>query len=69
MAAAFAAWPAILQFGTKMFFALPFTFHSFNGLRHLVWDTATMMTNKRVQQSGWVAVGLSVVSAMALALM
>lgn len=69
IAASFGAWPWIAKFATKMFFALPFTFHSFNGIRHLIWDTASMIENKRVQQTGWTVVGLSVVSAFALCLM
>lgn len=69
MAAAFAAWPFALQFATKLFFALPFTFHSLNGLRHLAWDTASMMTNPKVNSTGWVVIGASVVSAIGLALL
>ena len=30
--------PAFLKGSIKMLFALPFTFHSFNGVRHLAWD-------------------------------
>lgn len=69
IAASFGAWPWIAKFMVKLSLALPFTFHSFNGVRHLVWDTASMITNKKVQQSGWFVVGLSVVSALALAVM
>ncbi|GAB7360698.1 hypothetical protein MBLNU230_g0575t2 [Neophaeotheca triangularis] len=69
LAASFATWPVALKLLTKTFVALPFTFHSFNGIRHLMWDTATGMTNKQVQQTGWACVGLSVVSAVALAFM
>lgn len=69
LAAAFAKWPVVLKFATKAIVALPFTFHSFNGLRHLTWDTASMINNKQVQQTGWFVVGLSVVSAFALALL
>lgn len=68
IAASFGAWPLIAKFATKMFFALPFTFHSFNGVRHLIWDTASMIENKAVQRSGWFVVGLSVVSAFGLCL-
>ncbi|KAK5164641.1 cytochrome b subunit of succinate dehydrogenase, Sdh3p [Saxophila tyrrhenica] len=66
VAAAFGAWPWLAKVATKMFFALPFTFHSFNGLRHLAWDTTHMITNQKVITSGWTVVGLSVVSAFAL---
>lgn len=68
IAAAFAAWPAFLQVSTKLFFALPFTFHSFNGLRHLVWDTGSAFRNSQVVKTGWTVVGLSVISALGLAL-
>ena len=69
LAASFGAWPVVVKFMVKMGLALPFTFHSFNGIRHLVWDTASMIENKKVQQTGWAVVGLSVVSALALAVM
>ena len=67
LAASFAAWPLALKALTKFTLAMPFTYHSFNGLRHLVWDTASMINNKQVQQTGWFVVGLSVVSSLALA--
>ncbi|KAF2764107.1 mitochondrial succinate dehydrogenase subunit C [Teratosphaeria nubilosa] len=67
LAASFAAWPVFLQAATKFVVAWPFAFHSFNGLRHLTWDTASMITNKQVNQTGWTVVGLSVVSAIVLA--
>ncbi|KAF2725116.1 mitochondrial succinate dehydrogenase subunit C [Polychaeton citri CBS 116435] len=68
IAAAVAAWPLAVKFLAKSFFALPFTFHTFNGIRHLTWDTATMIRNKQVNITGWAVVGLSVVSALGLAL-
>ena len=67
IAAAFAKWPAILQFLTKFVVSMPFTFHSFNGLRHLTWDTASMMNNQSVNKTGWAVVGLSTAAAMLLA--
>lgn len=69
MAAAFGAMPFAAKFLVKLGLALPFTFHSINGVRHLIWDTGRMLTNKQVIQSGWTMVGLSTVSALALALM
>lgn len=67
IAASFAAWPVFLQVATKAIVALPFTFHCLNGVRHLIWDTAKMITNKKVNQSGWTVVALSTISALALA--
>ncbi|KAK1050422.1 cytochrome b subunit of succinate dehydrogenase, Sdh3p [Friedmanniomyces endolithicus] len=57
LAAAFAKWPAVLKVGAKVF----------NGVRHLTWDTASMIDNKKVNQTGWTVVGLTVVSALLLA--
>lgn len=66
LAAGFASWPVVLQFLSKFAVGWTFTFKCFNGMRHLIWDTATMMTNKQVTQSGWFAVGASAISALAL---
>ncbi|KAI7179308.1 hypothetical protein D0869_11428 [Hortaea werneckii] len=66
LAAGFASWPVVLQFLSKFAVGWTFTFKCFNGMRHLIWDTATMMTNKQVNQSGWFAVGASALSALAL---
>jgi succinate dehydrogenase (ubiquinone) cytochrome b560 subunit len=67
LAAGFAAWPVVVQVAAKFVVAWPVVFHSFNGVRHLVWDTASMIRNDLVQKSGWFVVGLSTVSALALA--
>ncbi|KAI9740540.1 MAG: hypothetical protein M1834_005121 [Cirrosporium novae-zelandiae] len=68
LAAAFGAWPLLAKVAVKMSLALPFTFHSFNGLRHLMWDMGKTINNKMVMQTGWTAVGASVVASLALAL-
>lgn len=67
LAASFAKWPAFLQIATKTIVAWPFTYHCLNGVRHLFWDMASMISNKQVNQTGWAVVGLSTVSAVALA--
>ena len=67
IAAAFGGLPVVAKVLMKMLVAWPFTFHSFNGVRHLVWDTGRAFTNKQVAQTGWFVVGLSVVSALGLA--
>ncbi|KIX09834.1 succinate dehydrogenase, cytochrome b556 subunit [Rhinocladiella mackenziei CBS 650.93] len=69
LAASFATLPMFLKIGLKSLIAFPFTFHCFNGLRHLVWDTGSAFTNKQVIQTGWTVVGLSVASALALTFM
>lgn len=61
IAAAVATWPVLLKLGLKFVASLPFTFHSLNGVRHLVWDTGRELSNKAVQRTGWAVVGGTVV--------
>jgi succinate dehydrogenase (ubiquinone) cytochrome b560 subunit len=68
MAASFATWPVAAKLLTKTLVALPFTFHGFNGIRHLMWDMGRQLTNKQVQQTGWTVVALSTLSALYLAI-
>lgn len=67
LAAGFAKWPVILKVLAKVGISWPFAFHSFNGIRHLVWDMGSQMTNLQVVRTGWFVIGLSTVSAVALA--
>ncbi|KAJ5908292.1 hypothetical protein N7495_000974 [Penicillium taxi] len=67
MVAAMGALPTAVQIGLKSILALPFTYHGFNGLRHLTWDLGRGLTNPTIIKSGWAVVGLSVSSALALA--
>jgi succinate dehydrogenase (ubiquinone) cytochrome b560 subunit len=69
MAAAFGSLPVAMKVATKFAVALPFTFHSFNGLRHLTWDLGKSFANKTVIKTGWVVTGATVVSALYLALL
>uniref|UniRef100_A0ABD2XE63 Succinate dehydrogenase cytochrome b560 subunit, mitochondrial n=1 Tax=Trichogramma kaykai TaxID=54128 RepID=A0ABD2XE63_9HYME len=68
---AIAAWnlsPATLIAG-KALFAYPVTFHFFNGMRHLAWDLGKYLSIKHVYSTGYTAVALSAISAIALAFM
>jgi succinate dehydrogenase (ubiquinone) cytochrome b560 subunit len=67
MAAVFASMPLAAKVPLKMLVAFPFTFHSFNGVRHLIWDVGFQLKNQQVINTGWTVVGLSVVSALGLA--
>ena len=69
LAAAFGALPLAAKIPLKFTLALPFTYHSFNGVRHLIWDLGKQFTNQQVIRTGWTVVGLTVTSALALALM
>ena len=68
LAASFGALPVLAKVAVKFGLALPFAFHSLNGIRHLVWDFGLQMKNKQVAFTGWLVIGLSVVGSMVLAL-
>ncbi|KAL8804168.1 MAG: hypothetical protein Q9182_002710 [Xanthomendoza sp. 2 TL-2023] len=67
LAASFAELPTAVKVLLKFGVALPFTFHGFNGVRHLVWDTGREFANKSVVRTGYVVMGLTVVSSAGLA--
>ncbi|KAI9850951.1 MAG: hypothetical protein M1838_004736 [Thelocarpon superellum] len=67
IAAAVATWPVAAKVLAKFSLAMPFTFHCFNGLRYLSWDTGSTFANKQVIRTGWIVVGATVVSSGILA--
>ncbi|KAM0803352.1 hypothetical protein BDR22DRAFT_945726 [Usnea florida] len=67
MAEWFGSFGAVTKGVMKFGISLPFTFHSWNGIRHLVWDTGREFGNRQVQVTGWIVVALSVVSSTVLA--
>lgn len=67
LAATFGAWPLVAKIALKFGLALPFTYHSFNGVRHLIWDFGLQMRNKQVAFTGWLVIGLTLVSSTLLA--
>ena len=67
MAAAFASWPVAAKVATKFLIAFPFTFHSFNGVRHLVWDSASLFKNQQIIRTGQAVGALTIISSLALA--
>ncbi|KIV86120.1 succinate dehydrogenase, cytochrome b556 subunit [Exophiala sideris] len=69
VAASFGALPIFAKVLAKTFLAFPFTYHSLNGIRHLVWDTGAALTNKQVIVTGWTTIGLATVTALALVFM
>ncbi|KAI9294055.1 cytochrome b560 subunit of succinate dehydrogenase [Neoconidiobolus thromboides FSU 785] len=61
------AIPSSVKTAAKFIIAFPFMFHNFNGIRHLVWDTASSLTVKGVYTSGYLVIGASVLSSIGLA--
>ncbi|ODV77285.1 cytochrome b560 subunit of succinate dehydrogenase [Suhomyces tanzawaensis NRRL Y-17324] len=59
LVSAFTALPLGVQFLAKAVMSYPFVFHSFNGIRHLVWDTGRELTLKGVYRTGYVVLGLT----------
>ncbi|XP_058877658.1 succinate dehydrogenase cytochrome b560 subunit, mitochondrial-like isoform X1 [Acipenser ruthenus] len=51
----------------KFGLAFPVAFHSFNGIRHLMWDLGKGFRMPEVYRSGYAVIALSVLSAIALA--
>ncbi|XP_076656384.1 succinate dehydrogenase cytochrome b560 subunit, mitochondrial [Halictus rubicundus] len=56
-------------FVLKYLLALPATYHTFNGFRHLAWDLGKFLTIKEVYSTGYAVTGLSVIAAIILAAM
>ncbi|OJJ02072.1 hypothetical protein ASPVEDRAFT_887681 [Aspergillus versicolor CBS 583.65] len=52
-----------LKFGVSM----PFTYHFFNGLKHLIFDRALFMTRESSARAAWVVLGSSVCASVVLA--
>ena len=69
IAASVGALPVWVKGVMKFMAAFPFALHGFCGVRYLVWDTAKGMRNYQVVRSGVAAVGLSVATALVLAVM
>ncbi|KAG5366098.1 Succinate dehydrogenase cytochrome B subunit [Yarrowia sp. B02] len=67
LAHSFAAVPLVAKIPLKALVAFPFTFHAFNGVRHLIWDFTKELTVKGVYRTGYAVLGLSVLSAAVLA--
>lgn len=67
LASAFGSLPLIAKIPLKAVLAFPFTFHAFNGVRHLIWDFTKELTVKGVYRTGYAVVGLTIVSSALLA--
>lgn len=65
----FSSLPVMAKIATKFAVAMPFTYHAFNGMKHLLFDTVRGLKDKRmIRNAAWVVLGCSVASAMGLAM-
>ncbi|KAI1792136.1 succinate dehydrogenase cytochrome b560 subunit [Ganoderma leucocontextum] len=64
-----ASLPESVKYAGKVILAAPFAFHSLNGLRHLSWDMGRFLTLKGAYASGYVVLGATAVSTIALVLL
>lgn len=61
-----ASMPIGLVLAGKFVLAAPFTFHLFNGVRHLVWDWGRALTLRGVYVSGWLVNVATLISSAAI---
>jgi succinate dehydrogenase (ubiquinone) cytochrome b560 subunit len=65
----FGGLPAGARLSIKGFFAFPFVFHVVHGMKHLIWDTGSMFTNRQIRISGWLGLGISAMGTVGLLLL
>jgi len=61
-----ASLPEAFKYTGKALLAAPFAFHSFNGLRHLLWDSGKFMTVKGCYSTGYAVIGATAVATVGL---
>ena len=59
-----ASLPESIKYAGKFVLAVPFAFHSWNGIRHLGWDVGKFMTIKGVYGTGYTVLGLTAVTTL-----
>ncbi|KAI5449009.1 cytochrome b subunit of succinate dehydrogenase, Sdh3p [Naganishia albida] len=59
--------PVWLKTSGKFIISLPFFFHSFNGIRHLLWDTGKALSLKGVYSTGYAVLGATAISSVVAA--
>lgn len=68
MVSAFGSLPIAVKTALKMGFAMPFTYHGFNGVKNLVWDTGRLLGKTQSGRASWVVLLLSASASLGLAL-
>ncbi|KAL1739593.1 hypothetical protein HDZ31DRAFT_68778 [Schizophyllum fasciatum] len=64
-----AGLPDAVKYAGKTILALPFAYHSWNGVRHLGWDIGKFLTLKSSYRAGYAVLAATGVSTIALVLM
>ncbi|KAJ3877835.1 SDHC, cytochrome b subunit of succinate dehydrogenase [Lentinula edodes] len=58
--------PDAVKYTGKFILALPFSFHSWNGIRHLLWDSGKFLTVKGAYSIGYAVLGATTISTLVL---
>ena len=59
MAAAFGSLPVAVKAALKFGLSMPFTYHWFNGVKHLIWDSGRLLSKTRSGRLTWVVLACS----------
>lgn len=64
-----ASLPIFVKIGAKAAMSFTFAYHSFNGLRHIIWDFGKELTIKGVYRTGYAVLALTAVAGTYLTFM
>jgi len=64
-----ASLPESVKYAAKTVLAIPFAFHSLNGIRHLSWDMGKFLSLKSSYRAGYTVLGATAITTIALVLM
>jgi len=54
--------PEPLFYAGKFVLSIPFTFHMFNGVRHIIWDAGWALSLRGVYTTGWLVNAATIAS-------
>lgn len=69
MVAAFGSLPVAAKAGLKFLISMPFTWHSFNGVKHLIWDSGRFLSKYGSARMTWLVLGCSTTTSLALTIL
>ncbi|PWN40261.1 cytochrome b560 subunit of succinate dehydrogenase [Ceraceosorus guamensis] len=61
-----AGLPFWFKMTTKSILAVPFVYHTINGVRHLIWDSGRLLSNSSMDTSGYTVLALTGVTTVGL---